>query len=463
MIVDKFLKMYTIQYSPLRSVWMCYIFIKKGINVDDDKRVRVGIIGYGMMGKMHQQVWSAIPEAKVVAITDIAEAQRSEAEEFGLAMVYDDAEKMFTHHILDIVVVATHARLHAKHVRSALLHGCHVICEKPMGLSLLQCDAMIAEARRRNLKLAINHQSIFSRAVMVVEQKIKAGDIGDLYAIKAYGKGRIACSDLMEIAGHLLHLMWHFAEGVVTEIFGDVTYKGRPVTIDDAVRVQDLYPEGRDSGIGAGDRMFGYYKFSNGIRGELHLDALSGAPDTFTEKLGDSRKYGYYIELCGTVGRMQLYLPRVLFFNSSPYDDLSKSATPWTEVNPDLRKDVDPVLIAALNCDFLAAIAQDRNPMVSGDIGRTVMEMTLGIYASHLAGRPLALPLANRAHPFRQCICATCNFPIDKSDLYCVDKDGRLHHADHTVDLLARALNKGAVIGGFPDDLDEHDVETPKE
>ncbi|MEK7083486.1 MAG: hypothetical protein AAB972_04890, partial [Patescibacteria group bacterium] len=225
-------------------------------------------------------------------------------------------------------------------------------------------------------------------------------DIGELYAIKAYGKGRIACSDLMEIAGHLLHLMRYFAKGDATEIFGDVTYKGKPVTIDDVVRVQDLYPEGRDSGYGAGDRMFAYYKFSSGVRGELNLTTLKGAPDTFTEKLGNSRNFGYFIELCGTAGRMQFYLPRVLFFNSSPYDDLAKNATPWVEVDSSLREEKDPVLIKRANEQFLAAIKEDQDPVVSGHIGRIVMEMTLGIYASHFAGQPLALPLIDRGHPF---------------------------------------------------------------
>ncbi|MEK9195448.1 MAG: hypothetical protein AAB975_03665, partial [Patescibacteria group bacterium] len=222
--------------------------------------------------------------------------------------------------------------------------------------------------------------------------------IGELYAIKAYGKGRIACSDLMEIAGHLLHLMWCFVGSPVIEVFGDVTYKGKSVTIDDAVRVQDLYSEGRDSGLGAGDRMFSYYKFSSGVRGELHLAHMQDAPSTF----GENRNFGYFLELCGTAGRMQLYLPRVLFFNSSPYDDLAKGATPWVEVDPSLREEKDPILIGRANRQFLSAIKENKNPVVSGSMGRLVMEMTLGVYASHLAGRPLPFPLVDRRHPFQQ-------------------------------------------------------------
>lgn len=363
----------------------------------------VGIVGYGMMGEMHAKVWSGMPDVRIVSIAEPREdRQRCISETYPSCVVFSDIREMMLvcGPEMDIVVVATHVVNHHHDVMHALRRTCHVICEKPMAQTLEECDEMVAEARWRKLKLAINHQSIFSRAVMVAEQKIQAGDIGELYAIKAYGKGRIACSDLMEIAGHLLHLMWYFANGAVTEVLGDVTYKGKPITLEDAVRIRDLYPEGRDSGIGAGDRMFAYYKFSSGVRGELHLAALEGAPDTFTEKLGDSRNYGYFIELCGTAGRMQLYLPRVLFFNSSPYDDLAKNKTPWIEIDPSLREEKDPVLMRRFNEQFLAAIREEKDPVVSGNLGRAIMEMMLGIYDSHFDGRPSGFPLLDRRHPF---------------------------------------------------------------
>ena len=364
------------------------------------KKVRVGIIGYGVMGKMHAEVWSGIPQAELVAIADPVKERQQEAAIYDPdhCEIFDYYRAMIDRKNLDVVVVATHAPHHHLQTMSALYNGCHVICEKPMALTLQECDQMINCASVCRRELAINHQSIFSRAVTVADQKIAAGDMGELYAINAYGKGRIACSDLMEIAGHLLHVMRHFAKSEPTEVFGDVTMNGRLVTREDAVRVQDLYPEGRDSGMGAGDRIHGYYKFASGIRGELHLAQLNDAPSTF----GESRNFGYYVELMGTAGRMQFYLPRVLFFNASPLDDLAKSATPWVEVDPSLREEKDPVLIRRLNLDLLQAIQEDRSPIISGEVGRTVMEMTLGVYASHLAGRPLALPLALRRHPFSE-------------------------------------------------------------
>lgn len=374
-------------------------FEKGGTEMDGNKS-RVGIIGYGEMGEMWAGVLSGMPEVTLAAIAEPNKQQQLKASTAYGCKTFDKAGAMFIDSGLDVAIVATHVPLHYLYVLMAFGQGCHVICEKPMASAPWECDRMIAEANRQGLKLAINHQSIFSRVITVAEEKIVAGDIGELYAVKAYGKGRIGCSDLPEIGGHLLQLMLHFAKGEVAEVFGDVTQNGRPVTLHDAARIKDVYPAGRDSGIGGGNRKFGYYKFSSGVRGELHLVEMAGAPDTFTEKALESRNYGYYIELCGTAARMQLYLPRVLFFNASPCDDWSKKATPWVEVDPSLREEKDPVLMRRLADQFLAAIKNNGNPVVSGEIGRIVMDMCFGVDAAHLAGRALPLPLADRKHPF---------------------------------------------------------------
>lgn len=354
------------------------------------QHMKVGIVGFGRMGQAHAKVWSEIPGVTLRAVVDPVHALRQKAIETYGCGTFIDIYQLFSSINLDILVIATHAPHHVGQVLIALTNGCHVMCEKPMALRVKSCDIMVETAERAGLKLAINHQSYFSRAREVIEQQITEGVIGNLYLMRAYGKGRLACSDLMEIAGHLLHLVRHFAKGDVYEVFGNVTTNGQDITHANITDIQSLYPEGRDSGIGAGDTMFGYYKFTSGVRGELQLAQVEGAPTT----VGENRSFGYYIDFFGTKGRLQLYLPRVLFYNASPYDDFSKNKTPWVEVDPSLRADTEHILIKR-NCeDFLDAIEKNREPMVSGNDGRTVMEMSLGIYASHFAGRPLSIPLS---------------------------------------------------------------------
>ncbi len=362
------------------------------------KEQRVGIIGYGRMGQHHAEVWSQIPGVKIAGVAEpLGECRRSAKTRHG-CKVFSDSYQMLDIIRPDIAIIATHVPLHAQHVRFALLYDCHVVCEKPMACTLLQCDAMIAEARRRNVKIAIHHQSIFSRAFATANEMIVSGTIGELQMMRAYGKGRIACSDLMEIGGHLVHGMRYLAAAEPTSVYGDVTIKGMPMRREDAKCVQDLYPAGRDSGIGAGDRMIGLYTFANGMRGELYLSQTDGAPSTYNE----DRNFGYYIDIFGSRERLQLYLPRVLFRNRSPYDDLSKAATPWEEINQDFRNDRDPILTRIFAEDFLRSIEDDTKPVISGTDGRITMEMIIGIYASHFAGKPLAIPLQDKSDLFRE-------------------------------------------------------------
>ncbi len=358
--------------------------------------LRVGIVGYGRMGKHHAEVFSGIKGAGISAVADPADNLREQARETYRCAVFDHIHGMLTQRERpDIVVIATHSPLHHEQTLEALSVGCHVICEKPMADSLQECDDMVNLAAARGLKLAVHHQSVFSRAFAHARQMIVSGEIGELCLLRAYGKGRVACSDVKEIGGHLVHGMRYLSGGEVTEVYGDVTCEGRSATNEDARRVQELYPEGRDSGIGAGDRMFGYYKFTNGVRAELQLALLDEAPATYNE----SRVFGYYIDVFGTKERLQLYLPHTLFRNRSPYDDWARGATRWEEVNPDFRNDRDPLLTRLFIEDFIEAIQKDRDPRVSGREGRIAMEMTLGITRSHLMGVPLAIPLADRRHP----------------------------------------------------------------
>lgn len=361
--------------------------------------MNIGILGYGMMGRHHAAVWSEIPGIRIMAIAEpdpsIQDRIRADGHK---CRIYHQSHFMLQRESLDAVIVATHAPLHFAHVMDALNYGFHVVCEKPMATTLQECDQMVAKAKQRGKVLAIHHQSVFARAVSEAKRQIMRKQIGDLMYMQAYGKGRIAASDLMEIGGHLVHAMRHISGAEVTEVYGNVTMQGRDITKDDATQVINLYPEGRDSGIGAGDRMTGFYKFSNGIRGELHLWKVENSPGTFN----DPRSFGYCIEIFGTKARLKLVLPRYLFLNEFPLDSQLEGAVKWTKIDPEYDKDRDSVLTAVFARDFLQASKTDQKPYVSGEDGRMAMEMTLGIYASHLAGKPLSIPLENRRHPLER-------------------------------------------------------------
>lgn len=357
-------------------------------------RLKVAIIGYGRMGEIHAEVWASIPEARLVGIADadvkrryIANARITQHE----CGVYEAPEQVLSAEKPELAVVATPAPAHAAHAIEAILAGCHVICEKPMALDLEEADRMVSTARRHGRVLAVHHQTVFTNAVQRALAMIAAGEIGDLYYVEGWCKGRPAPYDLMEVGGHVLHLMRYFAGGEASEVFGDAAHMGRLLNRGDVRPLETLYPAGRPMGIGGGDYLFGYYRFARGVRGILRLKTLPG----------ESNEY-MAVELHGTKGRLRIHQTSTgrLFRKPTPHDDFA--TLHWQEVDPAEIWDPDPRWIAPMRRfaeDVIAAIREERPPKVSGDDGRAVLEMALGIYASHFAGEPLLLPLKERTHP----------------------------------------------------------------
>lgn len=363
--------------------------------------LKVGIIGYGRQGEVHAEVWANIPEAKLVAIADpdpkrLAVAIRKHA--VNGCKLFETGELMLGRVSLplDLVVVATQPADHCRLTLAAVQRGCHVICEKPMALTLEEADEMVAAALRNGCQLAVHFQTGVTKTVRHAQQLLGSGAIGMLRSIRGWCKGRPAPYDLMEVGGHVLHLMYEFAGREPVEVFGRVMLGWRRGRRSDARPIAELYPEGRPMGIGAGDYLFGLYRFRNGVHGHLELLTL---PE------GGSDSQYMTTELVGTAGRLRIQHSATgrLFTKRAPYDDFESTLTGWEEVDPSLWEN-DPSWhgpMREFDKAFLDTLRWGVPSIVSGEDGRMVLEMALGIYASHLAGKPLELPLKERKHPLR--------------------------------------------------------------
>lgn len=359
------------------------------------EKLRVGIVGFGEMGQNHARIWSGMPDAELVAIADSdPRLYAAAAEQYPQCAILKTAEEMFsdTHTQLDIAVIATQASLHCAHTLLAIQRGCHVICEKPMALTLAECDEMVDAAKRMGVALVVHHQHAFTRAAARAEEFIAEGYIGKVYAMRGVGKGRLACYDLMEIGGHMLHLMQHFSKGEVVAVEGEILKNDKRITEADVVEIKTLYPEGRACGKGAGDYIWGRYSFSSGVRATLELA-------TVELPVHDSRYMCLVLQ--GTKGQFRINFPSrsALFYRSLALDDAEYAAQVWERL--DMTTDHDPHYNYPMRQfaeDFLRAIELGLIPSVSGEDGRAVMEMTRGIYAAHFHRAPVYLPNDRRRY-----------------------------------------------------------------
>lgn len=140
--------------------------------------IRVGLNGCGGMGKGLVSQLITIEGAKLVAGADCFEASRTAfAQEYDVP-VYESLTGMLASAELDAVIVATPNDFHAPNVIEAAAAGKHVFCEKPMALTLQDCQAMIDACRNAGVKLQIGqvlrYLPDFARAI----QMLHDGQIG---------------------------------------------------------------------------------------------------------------------------------------------------------------------------------------------------------------------------------------------------------------------------------------------
>lgn len=147
--------------------------------------VRCGVIGYGAWGAHHARAIAQTEGAVLTAVCARSEASRSKArEEHPGARTYADYGELLRREDLDLVAVVLPSDLHYEVGCAVLEADRHLLLEKPLALSVEDCDALIDLAQKRRRLLAVGHEFRLSSLWGKVKQLIDAGAIGDpLYAL----------------------------------------------------------------------------------------------------------------------------------------------------------------------------------------------------------------------------------------------------------------------------------------
>ncbi len=143
--------------------------------------MRVALIGYGAWGRHHARALDAAPNAELVAI--VAHGAASEASavaERPRVAVHRDLAPVLADPSIEAVVIAAPNALHAPLALAALRAGKHVLLEKPMALTLGDCDELIAAARAAGRVLTIGHELRVSAQWGRMKALIAEGAIGGL-------------------------------------------------------------------------------------------------------------------------------------------------------------------------------------------------------------------------------------------------------------------------------------------
>lgn len=142
--------------------------------------VRFALAGFGAWGKCHAQSIADNQEARLVAITAPSDASRKEAAQlYPDARIYADANDMIEAGDFDIIDIVTPSFTHRNIAITAMNQGKHVLLEKPMAITLEDCQAVVRAAQTNGIHMAVGHELRLSSQWGEIKKIIDSGTIGE--------------------------------------------------------------------------------------------------------------------------------------------------------------------------------------------------------------------------------------------------------------------------------------------
>lgn len=357
------------------------------------KKIKTAVIGCGKVGHFHAQAFQRLPQSELVACYGRnMEKTQAFADQYGIR-AFTDLEEMVRQTGVEAVAICTPHPNHAQLAVKCCELGMHIAIEKPLASTLEDCDAIIEAAARNNVVGSTICQRRFYRPAMRVKEAIESGKIGKpiLGTVNMLGWRDMAYynSDpwrgtwegegggvLINQAPHQFDLLlWYMGE--IDELYG----------MWDTLNHPELEVE---------DTAAAVIRFKSGAMGNIVV-SNSQNPALF----GNVRVHGSNGASVGVqTDGGAMFIAGVSGITEPPVNDL------WTvpgeaELLEEYKKGdsefflgVDMVHYHTEQLkDFLEAIEQGREPLITLEDGRRTVELITAIYRSQRDGKPVKFPL----------------------------------------------------------------------
>lgn len=147
--------------------------------------LNIAIVGLGMMGKTHMSIYKNIVDARVVSVFDVNKDLGQKIANENSVVYYDDFENMIKEANIDVVDICIPTFLHEKFTLLAAKHKKHIICEKPVGLTLESLDRMISATKEAKVKLMIAQVVRFWPGYVEAKEMIEKNEFGKVKNVYA--------------------------------------------------------------------------------------------------------------------------------------------------------------------------------------------------------------------------------------------------------------------------------------
>ena len=155
------------------------------------EEIRVCLIGCGRAGMIHAANYNnQIQNARITAVVDVVEsAARDAAKELGIERFYTDYHEILPDRTIDAVIIVAPTDQHRRIVLDCAAAGKHIFCEKPMAMTVAECDEMIEACEKNHVKLQIGFMRRFDANFAEAKRLLDSGAIGELVQIHSNTRG----------------------------------------------------------------------------------------------------------------------------------------------------------------------------------------------------------------------------------------------------------------------------------
>ena len=338
--------------------------------------VRLALVGCGRISQTHFDAIREVDGIELVAVCDVVEQRAREAGEQNGVPGFTNYQKMLADVPSDAVAICTPSGLHPQHGILAARAGKHVICEKPMAITLSAADELVHACDEHGVHLFVVKQNRLNPSVQLVKRALDKGRFGRIYLANTTvrwtrpqeyydqapwrGTWEFDGGAFMNQASHYVDLI-QWLVGPVESVIAKTATLARRI-------------ETEDTGIAV-------LRFRSGALGVIEVTML-----TYPKNLEGS------LTLLGEKGTVRIGGTAVnkiehWIFAEPDEDDALVSQT---ATNP---SSVYGFGHAGYYRNVLAVLRGEAQPETDGRAGRKSLELILGIYESAKTGRDVPLPL----------------------------------------------------------------------
>jgi predicted dehydrogenase len=163
----------------LRAKKLTFAAAEKRMN-----KIKFAVVGQGHIGKRHAEMIRRNPHCELVAVCDIRPKEETGCTDIKEPYFSSIDEMLASGIAIDVVNVCTPNGLHAEQCIKALENRCHVVCEKPMGLSKAECEQVIFKALSMHRRVFAVMQNRYSPPARWLKSVVDSGILGDIYMVQ---------------------------------------------------------------------------------------------------------------------------------------------------------------------------------------------------------------------------------------------------------------------------------------